>query len=93
VRPADLLGGEPFLPELLISRELLRLACVPGLKQIGHDRAEHDPDYCGKACNDAVHPISRPYRQREFTRDHRAVLRNPGSAALGRNDGSMNRAL
>jgi hypothetical protein len=29
--------GKPFLPELLILRELLDLASVPGLKQVRQD--------------------------------------------------------
>lgn len=60
-------GGEPFLPELLISRELLGLTCVTGLKQIGQYRTECDPDYCSEARDDAVHLISRPHLRQEVT--------------------------
>ncbi len=62
-------GGEPFLPELLIARELLGLLRVPDLKQVGQYRAERDLNYRGQARDDAIHLISRTYLQPEFTPD------------------------
>lgn len=71
-------GGKPFLPELLISRELLGLTCVSGLKQIGQYGTEHDPGYCGKARDDAIHLISRPHLRQEFTQYRHATRSGTG---------------
>jgi hypothetical protein len=54
------------------------LTYVPCLKDIGQDGAEYYPDYRSKACDDAVHLISRPHLRQEFT------LAEPHGATLPR---------